>query len=373
MVDEARSNYIRQLVTLNKKNPKVLFNSINSLVRPAVPVTPVFCEADSSAFLRFFINKIQAIKDKIPPLPCTTAVFEPVSSMWSSFRSVTFADISKLMTKIKPSSCSSDVIPFRLFQKVFEEIGPCITKMVNLSLSTGVFPNAFKHAIVEPLLKKAGLDSSDLNSFRPISKLPFLSKILEKVVCEQLTFFLDQSNIHESFQSGFRKQHSTETALLKVSSDVMMAADSGKRTVLILLDLTSAFDTVDHQVLLRRLRDEIGLSGSVLQWFSSYLSGRSFSVSANQIGSESADLLCGVPQGSVLGPVLFLLYMIPLGKIIQRFSDVSFHLFADDIQLYCSFEPSEIQKLNSLLHCLVEIKQWLSENSLQLTQIKRKL
>uniref|UniRef100_A0A8C6U6R4 Reverse transcriptase domain-containing protein n=1 Tax=Neogobius melanostomus TaxID=47308 RepID=A0A8C6U6R4_9GOBI len=242
--------------------------------------------------------------------------------------------------------------------------------MVNLSLSTGVFPNAFKHAIVEPLLKKAGLDSSDLNSFRPISKLPFLSKILEKVVCEQLTFFLDQSNIHESFQSGFRKQHSTETALLKVSSDVMMAADSGKRTVLILLDLTSAFDTVDHQVLLRRLRDEIGLSGSVLQWFSSYLSGRSFSVSANQIGSESADLLCGVPQGSVLGPVLFLLYMIPLGKIIQRFSDVSFHLFADDIQLYCSFEPSEIQKLNSLLHCLVEIKQWLSENSLQLNTDK---
>ena len=146
----------------------------------------------------------------------------------------------------------------------------------------------------------------------------------------------------------------------------MMSADSGKCTVLVLLDLSSAFDTVDHQILLKRLRDEVGLSGSVLHWFSSYLSGRSFSVSANQIRSESAELLCGVPQGSVLGPVLFLLYLIPLGKIIQRFSDVSYHMFADDIQLYCSFKPTELQRLKSLVNCLVEIKQWLSDNMLQL-------
>jgi hypothetical protein len=370
-VGKARSDYIRHLVTLNKKNPKVLFDTINTLVCPAAPVIPVFCEADSNAFLGFFTNKIKMIKDKIPSHPWgTAAVFKPVSSKWSTFRTVTIADISELVTRMKPSSCSSDVIPLRLFQKVLEEIGPCVTKMVNLSLSTGVFPDAFKHAIVKPLLKKPGLDPSDFNSFRPISKLPFLSKIIEKVVYEQLTFFLDNSNIHEPFQSGFRKQHSTETALLKVSNDIMMSADSGKHTVLVLLDLSSAFDTVDHQVLLKRLRDQVGLSGLVLQWFTSYLSGRSFSVTANQIRSESADLLCGVPQGSVLGPVLFLLYLIPLGKIIQRFSDVSFHLFADDIQLYCCFKPSEICKLNSLLLCLVEIKKWLSDNFLQLNADK---
>lgn len=184
------------------------------------------------------------------------------------------------------------------------------------------------------------------------------------MVCDQLSSYLDQHNVFDKFQSGFRKHHSTETALLKVSSDIMMSADSGKCTVLVLLDLSSAFDTVDHQVLLGRLRDHVGLSGSVLQWFTSYLSGRSFCVSANQIKSESVNLLCGVPQGSVLGPILFLLYLIPLGKIIQRFRDVSYHLYADDIQLYCSFKPAK--KLDSFFHCLAEIKQWLSENSLQL-------
>ena len=158
MVENARSDYIRQLVTVNKKNPKVLFDTINSLVCPAAPVTPVFCEADSNALLRFFTDKIKMIKEKIPPLLCgTPAVIEPVSSLWSSFKSVTLVDISALLTKMKPSSCSSDVLRCRLFVKVFDVIGPRVTKMVNLSLSTGVFSITFKHAIVEPLLKKTSL------------------------------------------------------------------------------------------------------------------------------------------------------------------------------------------------------------------------
>uniref|UniRef100_A0A8C5DL07 Reverse transcriptase domain-containing protein n=1 Tax=Gouania willdenowi TaxID=441366 RepID=A0A8C5DL07_GOUWI len=122
--------------------------------------------------------------------------------------------------------------------------------------------------------------------------------------------------------------------------------------------------------MLTRLCDLVGMSGPVLEWFSSYLSGRSFSVYANEFLSDPADLLCGVPQGSVLGPILFLLYILPLKKIIQTFDDVSYHLFADDIQLYCSFKPSEIQKLSSLLKCLAQVKQWLGANSLQLNPDK---
>ena len=134
-----------------------------------------------------------------------------------------------------------------------------------------------------------------------------MSKILEKVVAEQLTLFLEKHKLFDKFQSGFSKRHSTETALLKISSDIMMSADSKDFTVLVLLDLSSAFDTIDHTIMINRLRDLVGMSGSVLKWFSSYLSGRRFSVHVNQILSETAELSCGIPQGFVLGPILFLL------------------------------------------------------------------
>lgn len=153
-----------------------------------------------------------------------------------------------------------------------------------------------------------------------------MSKILEKVVTEQLTLFLEKHGLFDKFQSGFRKNHSTETALLKIQSDIMMSADSKEYTVMVLLDLSSAFDNIDHNIMINRLRDLVGMSGSVLKWFSSYLSSRSFSVYVNQIMSETAELSCGVPQGSVLGPILFLLYIFPLGQIISQFSDISYHL-----------------------------------------------
>uniref|UniRef100_A0A669CZI7 Reverse transcriptase domain-containing protein n=1 Tax=Oreochromis niloticus TaxID=8128 RepID=A0A669CZI7_ORENI len=235
---------------------------------------------------------------------------------------------------------------------------------------TGVFPSFFKHAIVEPRLKKPNLDPTLLQNLRPISKLPFMSKLLEKAVAVHLTAYLEKYNIHDRFQSGFRKLHSTETALLKVTNDIVMSADSGEYTVLVLLDLTSAFDTVNHTILINRLRDLVGMSGSVLDWFSSYISERSFSVSANQIMSVSTELLCGVPQGSVLGPILFLIYILPLSQIIQQFPEVSYHLFADDIQPYYSFKPAEAHKLSNLIDCLTNIKQWLNNNCLQLNPAK---
>ena len=195
-------------------------------------------------------------------------------------------------------------------------------------------------------------------------------RILEKVVAEQLTVHLENHEIFDKFQSGFSKRHSTETTLLKVSSDILVSADSGEYTVLVLLDLSSAFDTVDHNILIKRLHDLVGMYGSVLQWFSSYLSGRTFSVCVNQIMSDTTELSCGVPQGSVLGPILFLLYILPLGTIIRSYNNVSYHFHADDIQLYCKFKPSELHKLSSLTDCLANIKKWLNDNFLKLNSDK---
>ena len=122
--------------------------------------------------------------------------------------------------------------------------------------------------------------------------------------------------------------------------------------------------------MINRLCDLVGMSVSVFKWFSSYLSGRSFSVYVNQIMSETAELLCWVPQGSVLEPILFLLYIFPLGQIITQFSDRSYHLYAEDIQLYCLFKEAEVSKLSSLINCLTSIKQWLCGNVLLLNSDK---
>uniref|UniRef100_A0A8C6LSA8 Reverse transcriptase domain-containing protein n=1 Tax=Nothobranchius furzeri TaxID=105023 RepID=A0A8C6LSA8_NOTFU len=264
-----------------------------------------------------------------------------------------------IVNSMKTSACPLDILPSSLFKSAFQSIGPSVLSIINASLVTGQVPAYIKNAVFHPLLKKTSLDASLHSSFRPISKLPFISKILEKVVAKQLTAALDEHNIYDSFQSGFRRAHSTETALLRVSNDLLTHSDAGDCSVLVLLDLTAAFDTVDHHLLLERLRDWVGLSGSALEWFSSYLSERSFSVAVSKFRSSTTSLTHGVPQGSVLGPLLFLLYLLPLQHILSSFKGISYHLYADDIQLYISFKPHEMSKLQLLHTCLDSIKTWM--------------
>ncbi len=158
----------------------------------------------------------------------------------------------------------------------------------------------------------------DLVNYRPISNLPFLSKILEKVISSQLYSFLEKNGICEEFQSGFRPYHSTETALIRVTNDLLLSSNCGCISLLVLLDLSTAFDTIDHNILLNRLENFVGISGSALAWFKSYLSDRHQFVAVNEEVSYRSQVQYGVPQGSVLGPLLFTLYMLPLGDIIRK-------------------------------------------------------
>ena len=178
-----------------------------------------------------------------------------------------------------------------------------------------------------------------LSNYRPVSNLPQLSKTLEKVVDNQL---IDHANnMLDMYQSAYRKHHSTEAALLCVTNDIKLAMDSKKGTILVIIDLSTAFDTIDHSIVLSRIELKYGITAVVLEWFRSYLYGRVPRVNIDESFSPPHPLTTGVPQGSVLGPLLFSLYVQPLGGIIREHS-IHFHHYADELQLYAHFDLNTI-------------------------------
>ncbi len=252
---------------------------------------------------------------------------------------------------------------------------PALTYIINTYLLTGIFPTAFKQARVTPLFKKPTLNTSLIENYRPISLLPFIAKTLEQIVFNQVSLLLSQNNKLDAKQSGFRSGHSTETALLSVTEALRIAKADSKSSVLILLDLSAAFDTDNHQILLfilLFLLSSLDITGIPLRWFESYLTGRSFSVAWGGEVSKAHQLVTGVPQGSVLGPFLFSTYTTSLGPIIQAHG-FSYHFYADDTQLYLSFRPDDPTVSARISGCLADISAWMKEHHLQLNLAKTEL
>jgi hypothetical protein len=325
-----------------------------------------------SAFLSFFDKKIKTLRDKLDLAPSSSCPPDPsfTGTPFSAFHSVSQDDVLKTIQSMTLKTCDLDPLPTSLYSQCLPQLLPFITDIINHSLESGSVPSSFKSAIVLPLLKKHGLDPNNLCNYRPVSNLSFLSKLFEKVVLNQLNSHLSTNDLLNPFQSAYRQFHSTETALLHILNDLLLATDSGKVSLLTLLDLSAAFDTIDHSILLSRLYNCFGISDTVLSWFTSYLSNRSQSVLVNGVQSPSVELVFGVPQGSVLGPVLFTLYTSPLSHIINAHR-LKHHFYADDSQLQDSDTPDNI--LTILTHtsdCYEDIKNWMTTNKLKLNDDK---
>ena len=257
----------------------------------------------------------------------------------SQFAPTDVDEVEKTIRSCPDKSCCLDPLPTNLLKKTLEVHLPPLLNIINTSFKEGKFPKCLKTAIVTHLLKKTSLDTEQLKNYRPVSNIPFLSKVLEKIAVKRLLNHLQSNDLYEVKQSAYKRQHSTETALLKVQNDIACALDKKKDVVLLMLDLSAAFDTADHNQLLSVLGSEFSVTDKDLSWFSSHLKGRTQRV---KIGSDMSDYLhlkCGVPQGSVIGPIMFILLTTSLRRIFKKYN-VFYHKYADDIQLYVIFDPS---------------------------------
>ena len=331
---------------------------------------PVSTPVSADEAHRFFDDKVAGVRastDDAPPPSYTTA---PSNCQLADFSRLTTDDVTAAVRLLPDKQCQLDVIPTSMLKCNIDLLAPFLTELFNRSLVLGTVPDVFKAAYITPLLKKSEADPADVKQYRPISNLSVLSKLLERLVAKQLLVYLTTFRLLPDQQSAYRAYHSTETAVLKVLSDILLAVDRGDIAVLTLLDLSAAFDTVDHGILLRRLNVSYGLGGSVHRWFTSYLHGRVQYVRCGSAVSAPKSVLYGVPQGSVLGPILFLLYTADLVQLIES-HDLSSHLYADDTQVYSSCRPSATQPLlDRLSVCLADVASWMRSNRLQLNTAK---
>lgn len=393
--DEARlENQREKVVDLIKKTKQMyyteklacgslctVFQCIGQLMHNQNKVLPNHESKQQLAeqFVNFFHTKVCNIRAEIDlssendmsPYTCDLQTEHTIHE----FHPVSNTELSSIIKRTKSKSCSLDPIPTWLLKddQVLDAAIPVLCKIVNQSLQEGMVPQSLKRALVTPIPKKQNMDANLLANYRPVSNLPYVGKVIEKVVSAQLTKYLSANNLLDPLQSAYSAGHSTETAIVKVQNDIKLSIDSGEGVLLAMLDLSSAFDTLDHGVLIHRLEQSFGLQGVVINWIKSYIADRKMCVAIDKDFSKSVDLSIGVPQGSILGPLFFVLYIAPLKKIMNKY-DVWYHCYADDTQLYTSFRANDALQMKlatqKLEQCIAEVRDWLTANSLKLNEAK---
>ena len=321
----------------------------------------------AEAFNHFFVTVASTLVNKLPTglgrygMDFVNDFYRKKNVKQNSFdlSQVSEEKVQKLLLKINASkSTGLDNLPAKFLKEAAPIIGKPLTHIINLSIESGEVPCDMKSARVVPIYKKNS--KTEAGNYRPVSILSVVSKIFERIMYDQLESYIKGESLLYEFQSGFRPSFSTDTCLIHLSDFIRKAWDKGNYTGMVVLDLQKAFDTVDHTILLGKMR-ALGLTDNSIKWFDSYLTGRSQVVDIDGVHSGPKGITCGVPQGSILGPLLFLIYVNDMADAVK----CKLLLYADDSALMVSHSDVNIiqERLSTELEA---VKEWLIDNKLSL-------
>ncbi len=373
VVRNVKRKYYREKLLETQSEPSKLYRLLDELLgnkKQKVLPENVDDEGLANDFVNYFDMKVENIYNSFENKDRHVSACFPEFPFvkLDKLVSVEYGDFVEMFIKTKKTYCDSDPFPLGDLKSAanYEDMVKVYYRLVNMSMMQASFPDSEKMAYVTPIIKGKA-EKQELSSYRPVSNLSFLSKMIEVVVQSHLVKHLDRVDVLPMMQSAYRKNHSTESALCAVTNDLLKIMDSGNCGVLILLDLSAAFDTVVHEYLLGDL-ESVGVSGDALRWFESYLSDRKFCVTIGGKKSGYRTLTRGVPQGSVLGPTLFNIYTIELSWIL-RSHNVKFKFFADDTQFYfvVNNECNMSQVVNAVMR---DVKEWMDYKKLKLNDGK---
>ena len=380
-VKRGERDFYQKKFATSKGDTRATYQIINHLLhKNQVKILPDIDHKQTLAnkFATFFTEKIHKLIEEIEnetsltPHRSEFGLCDSRCLSLSTFTAVNGTYLQELIKKTNNKFSSVDNIPSILLNGIQETLFDNILHIVNLSLTQGIFPENFKNSHVTPVAKNPKGDKNSMQNFRPLFNLSFGSKLLERCALEQFLNHLESNQLTFKHESAFKRKHCCETALLKIYNDILQDLGPNQYTIMLFLDFSSAFDLVNHKLLLKKLEHQFNVKGTALKWFESYLENRTFQVKIDNKLSDCMEMHHGVPQGSVLGPVLFSSYTQELHCITESHG-LNIHMFADDIQIYCTGDGEDLEKKKvDLKNCFDDIVRWSKGNYLKLNEEKTK-